>query len=112
MNEATIRWDETLRIPEVYNQSIDFEIYNEHEFGYNPEEMHNLLYGSIRLTQNKSIGKFEVSAASEVDKKMGFLLFDVKKVVKKSGQEGNSESKVTKTLVSILGKFLNMQCAI
>lgn len=58
INEATIKWEESLRIPEIYGQSIDFEIYNEHEFGYNPEELQNLFYGTIKLVENKTIGKF------------------------------------------------------
>lgn len=108
VNEATIRWEESLRIPEVYNQPIDFEIYNEHEFGYNPEELQNLLYGTIKLVENKTIGKFEVTVASEDTKKIGFLLFDIKKLVKKSTQPPPTESGVVKTLTSILSSILSI----
>lgn len=107
MNQATIKWEENLRIPEVYNQDIDFEIYNQHEFGYNPEELQNLLFGSIKFSEGKTIGKCEVLSSSDSSKKVGFLLFDIKRLQKSPTQNRQAnEQKITKTLCSIISNFL------
>ena len=96
----TIKWTTPLCIPTVYGEDIDFEIYDKHEFGYNPEEMQTLLYGTIRLSENQKIGKFSVYSSGEDHKKVGSLIMDIKKNKVTNAKEGSS------TLSSILGTFL------
>ena len=36
-NDATIKWSQAITLPELYHEDIDFEVYDKHEFGYNPE---------------------------------------------------------------------------
>lgn len=48
-----------------------------------------MLYGSVRLTEGKTIGKVEVFSANDPNKRAGFLLFDIKKLVKKATKDAS-----------------------
>ena len=47
INEKLLEWDEGIMLPVYFQKPIHFEIYNKHEFGYNPEELDEIFEGVI-----------------------------------------------------------------
>ncbi len=56
---------------------MPFEIYDKHEFGYNPEEINSVLHGTIVFMQgNDKFNNFEVFGIN--DKKIGYFSVNIK----------------------------------
>ena len=79
VDENIIKWSKPIEIPELYDKDIDFEIYDEHQFGYDPEELKTIFYGTLRITQNQKTGKWSVFSTAEDHKKIGSLFINIAK---------------------------------
>ena len=42
-------WDEKVEIPVLYGKEFSFEVFEKHEFGYNPDQFKNMLYGTLMI---------------------------------------------------------------
>jgi hypothetical protein len=56
---------------------MPFEIYDKHEFGYNPEEIKSVMHGTIVFMQgNDKFNNFEIFDIN--DKKIGYFSVNIK----------------------------------
>lgn len=52
LGPTSIQWEEAMELPCLYSFDMPFEIYEKHEFGYNPEEIDKVLHGTIHFIQS------------------------------------------------------------
>ena len=68
VNNGKLKWEEVLTIEDPQGHDVDFEIFDKHEFGYNPEELENM-YGTMKIAPNQKVGRWNVFSIAEDHKK-------------------------------------------
>ena len=72
VNDKSIEWAESLTLPLLYNREFEFEIYDKHEFGYNPEEFQTMLVGTLSVVDlSQKHSTWEILTSGK--EKIGFL---------------------------------------
>ncbi len=49
-----IKWTQNITYPVLYNKTIDFEVFDRHKFGYNPEELSQVIRGKFFIGKGES----------------------------------------------------------
>ena len=49
VDRKIIEWKEDITLPLYLHKNLEFEFYPKHDFGYNPEEIDNMAYGSATI---------------------------------------------------------------
>ena len=71
-----MEWDEPISLPVLYKREFLFEIYDKHEFGYNPDEL-TVMHGIIIIDNpNQTNNGWEI--LNEHKKSIGFLSAKIK----------------------------------
>ena len=60
-SQTLAEWTEPIPLPLFYNEEYRFEIFEEHQFGFNPEEF-AVAVGKIEVTESDTFCTWEVTS--------------------------------------------------
>ena len=80
-NQSQVEWTDPIPLPLHYNTDYHFEIYESHQFGYNPEEL-AVGQGTINVIEDDRFCTWEV--ATDRGNKLGYLSAKIRKKLRYS----------------------------
>ncbi len=77
---ALVEWTDPVSLPLLINQEYRFEVYEMHQFGYNPEELSSVAIGKFTISNDETFSTWEVT--SDRGNKLGFLSAKIRRKLK------------------------------
>jgi hypothetical protein len=82
-SQTLIEWLEPIALPLLVSEDYRFEIFEEHQFGYNPEEL-AVATGHFSIDENDHFATWEVT--TDRGNKLGFLSAKIRRKLRYSPQ--------------------------